>query len=251
MPKLTTQWIRVGDEKTGSLEFKYDINVTKSGTFTTTLPKDVVAKLQSVGIYVQSNRAGTPGFYEANSMDELIKHVRKISEEYVSGEVIEEVMLIRYAIDTAVSYWRSSNGEICSNGSYDQTGETTGGMYDASKMGWKHGTRDSTGGPFEIEVYAELVLKVTTLFKSGRKKVDFKTVMSVPKETPNLHWLWGVRRMNPNGRMKVWEIEATEENAAFFVALLKAMISLSDRMKQFVTPEDIAEIVASKQPLLQ
>ena len=190
MAKLCTERIHADAEKgssDGSISIKFDIFVNKSGEFTTTLPKEIVDQLEAAQIFLQTtNRMGTKGFLTSSTKDGLIKKVSELAKEYVSRELVSEKLVIRYAIETKMSYQLSKEGKVLPNGAFiDGTGWRSGTI----------GTNATNRAPYGLKVYAGVFAKKDWKYKSGIIKTTLdgfwgsNSISQTREEAPNLHWL--------------------------------------------------------------
>jgi hypothetical protein len=233
MAKLCTETVYCEPErgsKDGSITIKFDINVNQNGDFTTTLPRDIVEQLENAQIKVDTNRIGNKGFLSSNTKDGLIKEVSNLAREYVSRELIAETLIIKYSIETQMSYQISIDGKVCPNGSFG------GGT------GWKRGTKETSAtypAPFGLKVYVGVFTKREWLYKSGVKKETLEShwgsrgITKTEEEAPYLHWISNLTTISPKdsfGSMEVNEMEYTEQAAKFFVDLVSSICLLNEKI---------------------
>ena len=249
MPKVTTAYAGKDD-----LRFKYDIAVDKEGAFTTTLPVDVVQKLQAANISLNQNRLRNLGFFRDSTLDGLKKQIGCIVEEYFSRKLISEKIVIRYFVKTSCSYCLSPDGDPVPNGSQDWTG--------SEDYNWKTGTVDHNAykpNAYGIEVYAKPCVREDYTYKSGIKKTEYNSIsrnvtFSDVKETNYyLRWLDDlVAMVKPDGMQDTdtHEIDYTEQTAAFFVNLISSICKLNEKIKDQLDPKSILKLISQKQHLL-
>ncbi len=231
-----------------ALDFKIDINVAKDGSFTTTLPEDVVVKLIDAGIGVSTNGRsnGKKGFFEAGTLPDLMKAVRSVAEEFVSKEIVSEKIIIKYIIETVCRYGKKGD-EYAPYSSYYGEGkgyeEKTGSMDIYSQQ----------PGTFGFRVWTQCLNEKIYSYKSGQQRVFYDTVSGShdvdEDKRPMLHYLSSIY-CQKQAKGEVRQIDYTESTAEFFVNLYKAIFKINDRVKDFTTPEAIQKIIDSKQLLL-
>lgn len=249
MPRVKSNKIyQVGDDGT-ELKFSYIINVTTEGDFSTTLPSDVVEKFQEAKIRMDINRLRKPGYFSAPTLTELEDSVSSACHEYLSAELISESTVIRYCIETTCSYNLNTQGGIEPNGTWT----------DLKPYKWHGGTRTTHAtahNPYGFLVYAKPQIRKDYRYKSGREQTKYSRV-SVPNYVLEMgDPQYYITRLNafvgicePKSG-DIQEVEYTEENAAFFVGLLESICRMNERIKDFLDPESIKELVAAGAPLL-
>lgn len=257
MAKLCTETISFEAERgspEGAIRFKFEIYVTQSGEFTTTLPKEVVDKMEEAQIYLSTNRNGTKGFLSSDTKDGLIKKVSGLAKEYVSRELISEKLVIQYSIETQMSYQLSSDGRVCPNGNIG------GGT------GWRGGTSECNGtypSPFGLRVYVGVFTKSEWRYKSGVIKLSYEghwggnSIKQTREEAPNLHWIANLTAISSSNRgfgahsMKISEMDYTEQNAGFFVDLVSALCLLNEKILPIIKEkETLVNFINSNKKLL-
>jgi hypothetical protein len=249
MAKLKTERIIIEDREFGKeklLDFKIDINVGQSGTFMTTLPEEVAAKFKEHGLSLSTNGRsnGRPGYFEASSLERLIKEVRDTCNVFVSKTLVSETIIIRYIIETACSYMRHED-KFYPNG-------YVAGRDGQKELKWKSGTigtHAQSPRPSGFRLWTEVCYRREYSFIGRANKIDFDHISwnsdLSEKERPNLWWLSNVVSISqPEG--KVMEIEATEDVAEFFVNMHKSIFMIAERVREFVTPEGIKALIANK-----
>jgi hypothetical protein len=261
MAKLKTQRIIVrekdenGYEIRGNrgegigLDFSIDINVAQGGDFTTTLPEIIVDKLKDAGIELMTNgrRNARPGFFEASTLQELIKNVEKACGEFVSKKLISEKIIIRYIIETTCRYAVNDKGNMIPYPSYDTENEKKYTERSGSVQIYSQ-----QPGTFGFRVWSEVVRRRIYKYASGNERKfddNVSGMHDVRDDQPMLMFLTSLYcQKQANG--VVHEMEYTEETAKFFVDLYKAIFLINEKIKDRVTPEKIVEIIANNQKLL-
>ncbi|RYC70759.1 hypothetical protein [Spirosoma sordidisoli] len=248
MPKVSTERIVRDKGQDTEFIFQYDVNVTKDGVFSTTLPSDVASRLELAGISLAQNRLGNKGYIESKTFDELIKRVRDIVDLYFSKELISEKIIIRYAIRTTCAYVLDKDGNIAPNGTYSPLGGA----------GWINGTvpqHASSPMPYGILAYCKPFVRRDYLYKNGKIKTEF--VSNIDWRTDDLlesgvalKWLNDLCSICPPDNAPVQEIDYTEPVAAFFVQLIKSLCAINEKIKDFLDPVSIKTIAESNGRLL-
>ncbi len=256
MAKLCTEKVYFETErgsKEGSISIKFDISVTKSGEFTTMLPKETIEQLENAQIKIGVNRIGNKGYLSSDTKDGLIKLVSDIAKEYISRELISEKLVIRYSIETQMSYQVTPDMIVMPNGSI------------GNGTGWRGGTKTTDAvntAPFGLRVYVGVFTKRDWKYKSGVVKTTLEGhwgsngISKTIEQAPNLHWIANLTTISPKdnwggGMMNVDEMDYTEENAKFFVDLISAICLLNERILPIIQNKDILlEFINSQQKLI-
>lgn len=255
MAKIGTESVYVREDNFSRengqfISFKYSIDVSTKGVFSTMLPADVIEKFKQSNIELHKNRVDKEGYLCANTFDELKKRVESLCQEYLSRELISETIILKYGIKTQASYCVSTEGEIVPNAQSQWIkGERT------PATDWRNGTvtqHASSPLPFGIMVYVKPYFKQVYKYASGQLKEELSPVYdSFPdkENQPNLHWLTAICSMSPKD-LSIQEIPYTEEVAAVFVNMVKAICSVNERVKDFTSPEHILYLAQNNQKLL-
>ena len=242
MGQLKTERIREQE-----LDFTYQVYVNKEGEFSTTLPLDIVKLFEEASIDLKQNhRTKKEGFFVSDTYQGLKNDIEGIIKEYYSKELIESKTVIRYAIQTTCSYCLDPDGNIAPNGQEYWT--------KTKEYRWKGGTvkqHAASPRPFGFLVYAEAYQRETLKFKSGKIKIEYRNLGEQQLEQGTyLHWLNSFASISKPRDADVKEIDYTEEAAQFFVELLSSICQLNERIKGFLSPDEITKIIDSKQKLL-
>lgn len=249
MPKVGTFTAADKDNrKRDDFFFKYDVNVTSEGVFTTTIPKEAAEKLKAANIDISRNRLGNPGFFQDKTLDGLQRQVSAIVAEYYSREMTDERIVIRYQIRTTCSYCLNTEGVPVPNGQQRWTG--------SSEYKWENGTtptHSSNTEPFGLLLWVEVNTRRSYKYRSGTEKVEYDTAQwndFEEQDKPNLDYLTSIRSIDTIYGEKTQEIDYTEAVAAVFVGMLKAIFMMNERIKEWTTPEAITRLAESKHKLL-
>lgn len=261
MPKFKSEKIVVkGQDNEVALSFYIDINVDAEGFFTTTLPADVADILKESGISLKTNgrRNARAGFFAYPTLKELVDAVKAQCNEYVSCQLIEEKVIIQYAIMTTAAYLIDSKNEIVPNGNW------LNGLYGTEpKYNWRNGTESQSQQrrhPFSISIMARPIIKRSYRYKSGKDFIKHEKIPShiKPGENiipfvvmgENLYWLNGI----PCSKFpdtEIVEIDYTEKVAYFFVNFIKTICKLNESLVHLTDPENVKLISEQKFNLLE
>lgn len=80
------------------------IDVNSDGYFTTTLCQSDADMIESYGIDLKENRAHRKGFFRDNTLAGLILQINKVLESCLTYKVLEEKVILKYAIDIKCCY---------------------------------------------------------------------------------------------------------------------------------------------------
>lgn len=248
MAKLKAVKIGSGD-RDNKLIFKIDININSEGQFTTTLPQDIAEIFSGANISLERNRLGNKGFFESSTYDGLLLKIKNVTDEYHSRELIDNELLIKYAIQTMASYCINDKGEVVPNGKNEWT--NLGGNYE-----WRSGTVSSNATnptPFGFLIYAKPFYKKTYKYKSGIEKIEYEELhfnSEKQENKPYLYWLSEVCSSRPPSSAQLQEIEYTEARAKFFVDMIKSVCALNEKIIDHLDPESIKLIVETGRKLI-
>ncbi len=248
MAKVSTERIELKgsqskeDYHAYDLSFKYDIYVNRDGIFSTTLPANIVALFKDANVDVGKNRIGNEGYISRDTLPKLKQAVKDIATEYLSRDLIDERIVIRYAIRTDCSYCMNKKGDIFPNGSF---GEYTGDE-------WRYGTvmqHASNRGPYGIQVYVESFHRKEYRYRSGKTKVEYDRTRDSDPKYLHLIESFTVMENTFNGDEK--EIDYTEPVAAFFYNMLMSLARLNEKIINFLEPDAIMKLANSNFKLLE
>lgn len=240
MPRLTT--LHYNNE---NLSFKYDVSIDQLGNFTTMMPEDVVKKLESIGVKLNTGsgrRRHKKGFFSATSLQELEKKVKETADKYSRKKLVSEKIIIRYAVDTRCSYCRSANGNIYPNGGLEQDAEG----YDKGYH-WINGTKDTHGfntGPYSIEIAFEIKKVRTWEFPSGEQTKEYDRLEeSEAKKDDALFWLHSLCGLTLSSDNTAKEIEYTKDIGFLFKNMVLFIFNINERIRSIFGEEfDLTKI---------
>jgi hypothetical protein len=176
MPKVST--IKIQIKSAGSwLSTDVDVMVNASGVFYCEAPDWSKNYLQVGGNYhgirfERRNRGAEPQIF-SDTMALLNTGLHTIMKVCHTPEVTTE-LVIRYNIQSDVSFWETSDGNICPNGHFasrlddssDRDGRWCGGNEEKGMYGNHHSSNPSNGG-YSLTVGAQAMIKRTE--KLGEK----------------------------------------------------------------------------------
>lgn len=248
MAKLTNLIVNVitNDER---IHIVTPVSVTKEGLFTTTLPEESANLLRDYGMELRANRAGRAGYFSSDTLEGLRKEIEKVAKEAVSRELIEDRLVIKYQVITKGSYVLDDDKEIVPNGFWIKSRKPGDQFCDK----WREGNSNDTfrGDMPTISVFARVFHKRVYSYKSGKTLETLERYEPKRERGNSLDWINSLCNTIPNyagtkpDYVRFPEVEGTEENAAFFVKLLKTIFQLNELMKEFKNPEYLLAFIAA------
>lgn len=191
---------------------------------------------------------------QSDTKDGLIKKVSDLAREYISRELISEKIVIRYSIQTQMSYQLSADGTVFPNGVF------------GNGTGWRKGTRGTNASdkaPYGLNVFVAAFMRKDWRHKSGVIKTTIEqywgsdNIVQTKEDAPNLHWIANLTTISNKDShyskpMEVCEIDYTEQSAKFFVDLISALCLLNERILPVIqNKESLLEFISSNRKLLQ
>lgn len=251
MPKYKTERIILDGAEKKELDFKIDVFINEDGFFTATLPDQIASLFKEKGIVLKTNgrRDGRLGFYKEAKYFDLIESIKFSCKEYVSRELIKTSIVIRYSIETTCAYLiDEKNNEIVPNGRWVSDFQKENGSF------WREGTESqhaSAPHPFGVRMYAKPFHKLEYRYKSGKETVEYKAVDEYycTECQPNLKWIAAICSAMPT--RTIHEIPYTEKSALFFVMFYKTICGLNEKLKDFIEPDNLLDLIESHPLLLE
>lgn len=259
MPVFKTIRITMDGSVKNELDFKTEVFIDADGLFTTTIPESIAQILKSAGVDLNRNtrRGSRPGFFSHKTFDGLVAQIKEACKEYVSKELIEESVVIRYVIKTTCSYLINEHGEVVPNGNW------LNGLYATStEYMWRNGTTPSHASspePYSISLFVQPVIKRRYRYKSGKEKMEMERisrsrigekVIKGVKMGEHLFWLSEIVSHCEPGGQEIEEIEYTEKNAFFFVNFVKTICKLNEKLKDLSNPANLRLLISQNFNLL-
>lgn len=243
MKVTTLSFIHRGKEE---IKFSYDVNVSKDGKFSTTLPKEAVSKIEAYGVTLGVNRVGNRGYFSSGTMEGLADEVRKVVEEAVSCELVSKEDIIKYQILIFASYCR--NGADETDNKLYPNGIDLFGYYK-----WINGNKNDAyldRAPTSISIYVEPVTIKRYRYKSGKERIEETRIdenkYPVGSAVLFINSLVGIC---PDEYKPIKELPCTEENAEFFKKAIMSIWKINESIGK-ILKEDTLEFAIKKQNLL-
>lgn len=224
------------------------VTVSSKGEFVATVSGDELLKLKEYLPDMPENDAKVT--FRSDTYTKLEALVKDFLLDSVSCELTEKKDVIRYCIETTCHYCEGDekdNYEVYPNGSWlpkhllEEHGLCSR---------WRGGTEDMSSymsSPYSLKLYCEVFEKCTYRYKNGRETTTYSHSPCVRFQnnevTDSVSWLKSLVHMGPERGMKITEVEATEENAAVFVQLIKFICKANRIMKILADPEGLLDFV--------
>lgn len=264
MAKLKTETLAFDGIERREFKVKFDVYVNKDGSFTTTLPEDIVKLFEEANIQVNTNKLGRKGYFSENTYDGLIKSVSDTCLEYMSREMTSEKIVINYCIQTRCSYAIDKDNGIIPNPSPSWSGvkdvwNEKRSSYDSFSR-WINGTVDISANnptPFGFLIYAKPLVRRDYKYRSGKTKIEYTQLCyggeiaeSALKDGYYLRWLNDVPCIIAPKDGEVKQLDYTENVCEFFVNMIKSIAMMNEKIKDFLEPDAIKVIAEQKMKLL-
>ena len=243
MKVTTLSFIHRGKEE---IKFSYDVNVTKDGTFSTTLPKDAVTKIENYGVTLNENRVGNRGYFSSDTMEGLERKIREAVEEAVSCELVSTEDVIKYQILICASYCR--NGADENDTELYPNGKPLKGNFQ-----WRDGNVRSDAldrKPTSFSVYVKPKTRKVYRYKSGKERIE-ETFIDENKYPAGsaINFINSLVNNFPNRYIEEKQMPCTEENAQFFKKAITSIWKLNEALGK-ILKEDTLELAIKTQKLL-
>lgn len=226
------------DDRDTRIKVKINVTVNSDGLFTTTLSKEDAELIKSYGVELKPNRTGRAGFFKSDTMADLINQVHNVLKLCVEYKVVSITPVIRYNFKTACSYIMNGN-EPVPNGYY---------VENYSYHEWKEGTIDNRGfdstGCYGVNIYAKPYMKRVVEYGNGKQKI-FYDHKEFEKDT-YMGILGSFGGMNEFLQNHLYEMEGTENNAKFFVDMIKSICIFNERLKGLLENDMLENLINSQ-----
>lgn len=242
MKVTTLQFFHRGSE---DIKFTYDVNVAKDGTFSTTLPKEAVSKIEAYGVELNKNRQGNSGYFCSETMDGLERKIREVVNDAVSCELVCTEDVIEYQISICAQYCKNKADE----------GDTE--LYPSShglngNCQFVEGNVSSdlvSKNPISFSVYAMPVTIKRYRYKSGREREEKVPIEGGKYDSKSaILFLNSIMNVYPDKYKKVKQMPCTEENAQFFKNAITSIWKLNEALGR-VLKDDTLELAIKAQKL--
>lgn len=253
MPKFKTVTLTNRNKADGVLQRSFDVHIDSEGEFYVNLPEDMLVGVDNTIPKRTSLRAGqTRTCIVSSTYQGLEGYLSKILANINAVHVTEEPV-IRYNIESQVSFGLDEEGAIVPNGLYAKTkGHCVWLPKDESqKFGSLHATNTIQGG-YLLKIGARAQVKTTYTYGCSQK-ISYHDYYGGGSHH-------GIE--NPAQRLNSWvgfrlpdnakEIHYSDDAAQFFFELMMGMAKLSKLIQDstFDSEQLLRTIAQSKSPLL-
>lgn len=221
------------------MEIEVAVDINADGMFTTTLSKEDAAMIESYGVKLENNRAKRPGFFISETMAGLLGDIRRVMLQCLDYKVVSETPVIKYYIDTFCTYClNNQTGDIAPNGKVKFVGD--------DNYNWKEGTGfvGNSGTDFGVRIYAEPFMKRVVEYGNGKQKT-FYDHRHEWDDGSYMEWLNELSGMRPQFGSNVQEVEGTEENARFFVNIIKQICRINEQIGDILKEGRLEDLIQS------
>lgn len=222
------------------MEIEVAIDINADGMFTTTLSKEDAAMIESYGIKLENNRSKRPGFFINETLAGLLDDIRKIMLKCLEYKVVSEIPVLKYYIDTFCEYCLDNRtGDIAPNGKRKFVGD--------DNYHWKEGNgfvSQLSGTDFGLRVYVEPFMKRVVEYGNGEQKTLYER-RHTWDDGSYMEWLNEIPNMKPQFGGKMQEMEGTEENARFFVNIIKQICRINEQIGDILKEGRLEDLIQS------
>ena len=235
------------------IDCKVDIKVSSSGVFYATLPDEQYLRLKAMNML--------PKGYDikqgmtAKTMSELETMIHESIQPLVEFKQVENKIVIKYLIQTACVYCKSTDGKYFPNagGVYrneDIITEPGGGFkfFDGTER------RDQlSSGPYMMSIVVRFKRRITNEYKDGTQRTYYERVEYNDAELgANGKWLReliGIRSDRYSSDDNLPEIEYNEKNALFFRKFVEGIFYVNDFVRQLNNSEMLEAVISKNKSL--
>lgn len=243
MAKVTTLTISTKGED-GYVSVSVPVTVNSKGVFSAVISKQESIKLCKYDPLIPEDGKEF-GPFSSYSLNETEHKLKTFLNDIVSCECIEKKEVIRYQIETACSYCigdENDNYEVYPSGVFMPDRLKSSGESYCSR--WQGGTETiyaQRPSPYYTKVYCEVFLKKTYAYRSGKEVIRYEQPVSGWKyiENDNVAWLKNLTSMNVIDHGEIKEVDATQENAAVFVKIIKFICKANRLLSELADVEGL------------
>ena len=229
MAKIKSMRIHRRDPKTNTslVDFMLDIKATAQGMFTATFPDDITSKLKELNVFDRYHK----GTLEAETLNKLEADIGRVVNYLTQYEVLEDVHVIKYAIETACEYTKTIDGKYFPHSAYKD--ETFLCNEHGHPIFFEGTTRrdPSHPGNYHVSIICDIRRKITNKYLDGTVKTYY-TYADRTKFGQNGKWISELVGLGTDSFYRkiddLQEIEYTEENALFFRRFLTGIFTIND-----------------------
>lgn len=246
MSKLRKQIIERDRNRELEMAVDFVVDLNADGWFTTTLKPEDAATIESYGITLKANRAGRRGYFKDETLAGLMEQIRKILNMCLEYKVTEEKVVLKYAFETRCDYClNAETGDIAPNGSRKWT--------KSNDYEWKSGGEEKnpfySKSGFGVNLWCKPFTKKTIEYGNGTTKTLYVPYQET-EDVTDLNFLAALPGKNALGYGKLHEIDATEDNARFFVKIIKSICKMNEQIGD-ILKEGKIDLIINKMLMLE
>ena len=230
MAKIKSIRICKRDEKTKTtlVDFMLDIKATAQGMFTATFPDDITAKLKELNVFDKYHK----GTLEAETLTKLEAEINRAISYLTQYEVIEDVHVIKYSLETACEYSKTVDGKYFPHSAFkDETFLCDEKGNPIFFSGTEYRNNSSRYGDYHVSIICGIRRKITNKYLDGTIKTYY-TYADRNKLEINGKWIHELIGMGTGSVYRNLDelnaIEYTEENALFFRKFVTGIFTIND-----------------------
>lgn len=227
-------------------EFELFIRVTSKGDFVATLPPHAVNVLESCGVRTYENQLGNHGYLTDKTLDGLCNQIGELFSLAASEELIEEIEVIRYQINTKGNCCEI-DGKLWPRGFQNRP-------YKWHDEWFTDKNHSNNARPFGFTWCSHLRNRKTYRNKLGKTRVEYDFVKDWQVLTPDQNdraFIACIVNQAEEWGTDCYDIPATPEACKFFADLLRSFYALCERIHTFIDPEGLTKLIASNGHLLE
>ena len=221
------------------MQIEVGIDINAEGMFTTTLSETDAKTIASYGVDLARNRAGRGriGFFENETLAGLLCDIRKVLRACLNYKIVSVTPVIKYNLNTFCDYCTNNQtGDIVPNGRFVGDGN----------VNWKEGTAklshfEEKG--FGIKVSARPYMKRVVEYGNGKQKIFYDRMIDC-EEGSYMEWLNELCNQESCEYYKR-EIAGTEENAHFFVMIIKQICRINEQIGEIIKNDMLEDLIQS------
>lgn len=219
------------------MRIEVGIDINAEGWFTTTLSETDAKTIASYGVDLAKNRVGRIGFFKNETLAGLLGDVRKVLRACLNCKIVSVTPVIKYNLNTFCTYCTNNQtGDIVPNGRFVGDGD----------VNWKEGTAklshfEEKG--FGIKVSASPCMKRVVEYGNGKQKIFYDRTRNWEKGS-YMEWLDGLFDQEICESYKR-EIAGTEENARFFVMIIKQICRINEQIGEIIKNDMLEDLIQS------
>lgn len=248
MAKLKTIRFRFGEDNVNRRDLAVDVYVSKEGLFYTNFNELDIKYFKNRDIVFDWNPlTKRDSLLSAPTLDALVKRIGEVGNKATSKTLIEKKIIIKYHIDTSVSYCLDEDYKPVPDGSYAGKDAIKEDRYWQKTTITSHAASPHVAG---LWFYVRPYYKYTYGYHDGQTTVDYEYVydstIDIEKQ-PNLHWIASIRSLKP--KFEVKEMDYTEDAAAFFKSFYIAICTLNSNLMEFIGQDKLEHFIETKAQL--